>query len=96
MKRMGKKGFVSFDALTNGVLGLVVLAMVVVVALLIFGQFSSNTTLAPVNSYAYNALATSQSAIATVPNFYSILIIVVIAIAVLAAVLYLRGGRNNG
>jgi cobalamin biosynthesis Mg chelatase CobN len=102
----------SFGKITNGVLGLVVLAMAVVIGIVIFSSLQTQQVTATTNcglnstggtgagvnyaacGYAYNATATTNGALAGVPGFYSILIIVVVAIAILAGVLYLRGNRG--
>lgn len=95
--KMNRKGIYAIDLLVSAVLGIMVLVLVVVLILIILGNMQSNTTLAPVNSAAYNSLGTASTAVSQVPQWFSIIIIVVIAVGLVALVLFLKqaaGSRN--
>lgn len=93
-----KKGIYAIDLLIAGAVGLMVLALIVVVVLIILGQMQSNTTLAPVNGSAYNAITLTSDAVATIPTWFTVLITVITAVGLIALVLVLRrlsqGGGN--
>ena len=80
----------SIDFLQTGVLGLLVLGLIVVAVQIILGQMASNTTLAPTNSYAANAISSTQSAVGTIPTWFTVLITVIVAVAIILVVLLLR------
>jgi hypothetical protein len=86
----------SISLLTAGVLGLLVLAIIVVVVQIILGQMATNTSLAPANSYAANAISSSQSAIGTIPTWFTILITVIVAVAIVLVVLVLKQLQGRG
>lgn len=96
--KMNRKGIYAVDLLTEAAIGIMVLALIVVVVLIILGQMQGNTTLAPVNGTAYNALGSTSTAIATIPTWFTIFITVVVAVGLIALVLVfrqLRAGRTN-
>ena len=88
--RQARKGIYALDLLVEGTIGLMVLALVVVVTIIIVGQMQTNTTLAPVNGTAYNALAQTNTAIATIPTWFTVFITVVVAVGLITLVLVLR------
>jgi len=88
--RNARKGIYALDLLVEGTIGLMVLALVVVVTIIIVGQMQTNTTLAPENGTAYNALAQTNTAIATIPTWFTVFITVVVAVGLITLVLVLR------
>lgn len=88
--RAARKGIYALDLLVEGTIGLMVLALVVVVTIIIVGQMQTNTTLAPVNGTAYNALGQTNTAIATIPTWFTVFITVVVAVGLITLVLVLR------
>jgi ABC-type uncharacterized transport system fused permease/ATPase subunit len=88
--RQSRKGIYALDLLVEGTIGLMVLALVVVVTIIIVGQMQTNTTLAPVNGTAYNALGQTNTAIATIPTWFTVFITVVVAVGLITLVLVLR------
>lgn len=91
-----KKGIYAIDLLVAGAVGLMVLALIVVVVLIILGQMQSNTTLAPVNGTAYNALGTTSTAVATIPTWFTVIITVVVAVGLITLVLVIRQISSGG
>jgi uncharacterized membrane protein len=78
-----KKGFAAMEFLQSGVIGLLVLGLVVVITLAITTNLQNNTTLFPTNSAGSNAAIATTNAIATVPTWFTLLIVVVIGAALL-------------
>lgn len=90
MFKKNKKGNFSIDMLQNAVLSLLVLGLIVVVVQVILGQMADNTTLAPTNSFAANTIAQTQESVATVPTWFTIILTVIIAVALILLVLVFR------
>lgn len=80
---IAKRGFAAMDFLQAGVIGLLTLGLVVVIVLAITTNLQSNTTLFPTNSAGYNAAVATTNAIATVPTWFTLLIVVVVGAALL-------------
>ena len=93
-----KTGIYAIDLLIAGAVGLMVLALTVVVVLIILGQMQSNTTLAPANGTAYNAIGQTSAAVSAIPTWFTIIITVVVAVGLITLVLVIRsisGGAHE-
>ena len=89
LKKIGEKAQV-FDRLSELAIGVVVLALILVIAFLIMSETAANTTVAA-NPNATLAIATLQSATADIPNWVPLIVIGVIGLVLLGFVgLYRR------
>lgn len=100
--RTAKRGEIPAIAfITAGLFGVLLLGLVVVVFQIILGQFGANTTLAPANSFAANAITSTQTSVATVPTWFTVIITVIVAVALILIVMLIRyagqaGGGDHG
>lgn len=90
LKKFSKKGQVLAN-LEGLMIGLAVIAVVAVVVFLIMGQLASNTTVAA-DANASAAVATTQAAADQVPDWLSIIVIVVIGGIIIGLVSFFRRG----